>query len=159
MHNIFIRWPFTQIVRFFKEKLWILALQPKMCTRCDLCEAAFVHSYCNFCHVNVCKPCIGEHIWDGYDKHKIVPFKERRSTLIYPKCDIHPQKIRKFQCNDCNNIIVCSSCAVSKQHKGHDFEDQKYTRQRKKILKKTQKSYKITFILRMKKLHSIWKIS
>uniref|UniRef100_K1Q518 Tripartite motif-containing protein 2 n=1 Tax=Magallana gigas TaxID=29159 RepID=K1Q518_MAGGI len=26
--------------------------------RCDLCETAIVHSYCDFCHVNLCKPCI-----------------------------------------------------------------------------------------------------
>ncbi|XP_065933424.1 E3 ubiquitin-protein ligase TRIM71-like [Magallana gigas] len=89
--------------------------------RCDLCETAIVHSYCDFCHVNLCKPCIGEHISDGYDKHKIVPFQERRSTLIYQKCEMHPQKNCKFQCKDCNNIVICSSCALSKQHKGHYF--------------------------------------
>ncbi|XP_034305026.2 tripartite motif-containing protein 2-like [Magallana gigas] len=89
--------------------------------RCDLCETANVHSYCDFCHVNLCKPCIGDHISDGYDKHKIVPFKERRSTLIYPTCEIHPHKNCDFQCEDCGNIFVCSSCTASKQHKGHNF--------------------------------------
>ncbi|XP_052677692.1 uncharacterized protein LOC128158773 [Crassostrea angulata] len=89
--------------------------------RCDLCETANVHSYCDFCHVNLCKPCIGDHISDGYDKHKIVPFNERRSTLIYPMCKIHPHKNCDFQCEDCGNIFVCSSCTASKQHKGHNF--------------------------------------
>nr|XP_034318480.1 uncharacterized protein LOC117686812 [Crassostrea gigas] len=88
--------------------------------RCDLCESTIVHSYCDFCHVNLCTPCIGKHILDGYDKHKIVPFQERRSTLIYPKCGTHQQKICDLQCKDCN-ILVCSYCTASKQHKGHNF--------------------------------------
>nr|XP_034307083.1 uncharacterized protein LOC117682789 [Crassostrea gigas] len=91
--------------------------------RCDLCETAIVHSYCDFCHANLCKPCIGDHISDGYDKHKIVPFKERRSTLIYPTCETHSHKNCEFQCKDCNNSFVCSSCMASEQHKGHNFVD------------------------------------
>ncbi|XP_011430067.3 tripartite motif-containing protein 2 [Magallana gigas] len=89
--------------------------------RCDLCETAIVHSYCDVCHVNLCKPCIGDHISDGYDKHKIVPFKERRSTLIYPKCETHPHKVCELQCKDCNNISICSFCTASEQHRGHIF--------------------------------------
>nr|XP_034317785.1 uncharacterized protein LOC105323897 isoform X3 [Crassostrea gigas]XP_034317786.1 uncharacterized protein LOC105323897 isoform X3 [Crassostrea gigas] len=91
--------------------------------RCDLCETAIVHSYCDFCHVNLCKLCIGEHISDGYDKHKIVPFGERRSTLIYPKCATHPHKNCDLQCKNCNDIFVCSSCTASETHKGHIFVD------------------------------------
>ncbi|XP_052679637.1 uncharacterized protein LOC128160367 [Crassostrea angulata] len=89
--------------------------------RCDLCETTLVHSYCDFCHVNLCKPCVVDHISDGYDKHKIVSFQERRSTLIYPKCETHPHRICEFRCKDCNNIFVCSSCMASEQHKGHNF--------------------------------------
>eukprot|EP00105_Crassostrea_gigas_P013680 XP_011430067.1 PREDICTED: uncharacterized protein LOC105330169 [Crassostrea gigas] len=89
--------------------------------RCDLCETAIVHSYCDVCHVNLCKPCIGDHISDGYDKHKIVPFQERRSTLIYPKCGKHPHKVCELQCKDCNNISICSFCTASEQHRGHIF--------------------------------------
>nr|XP_034306453.1 uncharacterized protein LOC117682593 isoform X2 [Crassostrea gigas] len=89
--------------------------------RCDICETAIVQSYCDFCHVNLCIPCTGKHILDGYDKHKIVPFQERRSTLIHSKCEIHPDRNCEFQCEDCNNSFVCSSCMASKQHKGHNF--------------------------------------
>ncbi|XP_065937970.1 E3 ubiquitin-protein ligase TRIM71-like [Magallana gigas] len=89
--------------------------------RCDLCETAIVHSYCDICHVNLCKPCVVDHISDGYLKHAIVPFKERRSTIIYPNCETHPHKNCEFQCEDCNSRFVCSSCTASKQHKGHNF--------------------------------------
>ncbi|XP_052680761.1 uncharacterized protein LOC128161508 [Crassostrea angulata] len=89
--------------------------------RCDLCETAIVHSYCDFCHVNLCKPCVVDHISDGYDKHKIVPFKERRSTPIYPKCRTHSHKFCEFQCVNCNNLLICSSCMASEQHMSHKF--------------------------------------
>nr|XP_034306449.1 RANBP2-like and GRIP domain-containing protein 5/6 isoform X2 [Crassostrea gigas] len=89
--------------------------------RCDLCETAIVHSYCDFCHVNLCKPCVVDHISDEYDKHKIVPFQKRGSTLIHSKCETHPHRNCEFQCKDCNNMFVCSSCMASKQHKGHNF--------------------------------------
>ncbi|XP_065929426.1 tripartite motif-containing protein 2 isoform X2 [Magallana gigas] len=91
--------------------------------RCDLCDTTIVHSYCDFCHVNLCTSCIGKHISDGYDKHKIVPFQERRSTLIYPKCGTHPHKTCELQCKNCNDIFVCSSCTASEQHMGHIFVD------------------------------------
>ncbi|XP_078326766.1 uncharacterized protein LOC111124947 [Crassostrea virginica] len=88
--------------------------------RCDLCKTAIAHSYCDFCHVNLCKPCIGEHISDEYDKHKIVPILQRKSTLNYPKCEIHQNEVCHYQCKDCN-IFVCSHCLASKQHKEHEF--------------------------------------
>uniref|UniRef100_K1Q0W7 Tripartite motif-containing protein 3 n=1 Tax=Magallana gigas TaxID=29159 RepID=K1Q0W7_MAGGI len=107
--------------------------------RCDLCESAIIHSYCEFCHFNLCKPCIGEHISDGYDKHKIVPFQERRSTLIYPKCGIHQNKTCELQCKDCN-ISVCSTCTASKQHKGHNFvEVTEVYNEKKETIKKDTK--------------------
>ncbi|XP_052680786.1 uncharacterized protein LOC128161528 [Crassostrea angulata] len=91
--------------------------------RCDLCETTIVHSYCDFCQVNLCKPCIIDHIFDEYEKHKIVPFQKRRSTLIYPKCGTHPHKKCEFLCKDCNNIFVCSSCVTSEQHRNHKLEE------------------------------------
>ncbi|XP_052692131.1 uncharacterized protein LOC128170395 [Crassostrea angulata] len=107
--------------------------------RCDLCETAIVQSYCDFCHANLCKPCIGEHISDEYDKHKIVPFQERRSTLIYPKCGTHQHKTCELQCKDCN-IFVCSLCTAFKRHKGHNFVDvtEAYKTQKEIIKKDTQ---------------------
>ena len=89
--------------------------------RCDLCKVAIVQSYCDICNINLCRLCIGEHISDDYNKHAIVPFQQRRSTLIYPKCEIHPKKVCKYQCRECN-IFVCSHCVASKQHnKEHEF--------------------------------------
>ncbi|XP_065937882.1 E3 ubiquitin-protein ligase Midline-1-like isoform X2 [Magallana gigas] len=89
--------------------------------RCDLCETAIAQSYCDFCHVNLCRPCIGEHISDEYETHKIVRFQDRKSTLIYPKCITHTPKNCEHQCKNCDNIFVCSSCTASEQHRGHIF--------------------------------------
>ncbi|XP_078340878.1 uncharacterized protein LOC111110618 [Crassostrea virginica] len=88
--------------------------------RCDLCKTAIAQSYCDFCHVNLCKPCIGDHISNEYENHKIVPILKRKSTLIYPKCETHQKENCKYRCKDCN-IIVCSDCTVSPQHKGHEY--------------------------------------
>ncbi|XP_052677401.1 uncharacterized protein LOC128158561 [Crassostrea angulata] len=109
--------------------------------RCDLCETAIVHSYCDFCHVNLCKPCVVDHISDEYDKHKIVRFQDRRSTLIYPKCVTHPHKNCKYQCNNCGNSFICSSCTASVQHRGHIFEDilDVYKAKKEVIEKETEK--------------------
>nr|XP_019924600.2 uncharacterized protein LOC105332552 [Crassostrea gigas] len=89
--------------------------------RCDLCETAIAQSYCDFCDVNLCRPCIGEHISDEYETHKIVRFQDRRSTLIYPKCITHTPKNCEHQCKNCDKIFVCSSCTASEQHRGHIF--------------------------------------
>ena len=83
--------------------------------RCDLCKTAIAHSYCDFCHVNLCKPCIGEHISDDYTKHIIVAFQQRRYPPIYPKCEKHPNQICELQCKDCN-IFLCTDCLASEQH-------------------------------------------
>ncbi|XP_078341345.1 uncharacterized protein LOC144627653 isoform X2 [Crassostrea virginica] len=88
--------------------------------RCDICKTAIAQSYCDFCHVNLCKPCIGEHISTDYGNHKIVPILQRKSTLIYPKCETHQNKICECQCKDCN-VFVCSHCTASSQHSGHKF--------------------------------------
>lgn len=88
--------------------------------RCDLCEDNIVQSHCDYCNFNLCKPCIGEHISDGYDKHKIVSFHLRRSTLIYPKCKTHPNKTCELQSKQ-NNEFICTICSASDQVKGHDF--------------------------------------
>nr|XP_022287651.1 uncharacterized protein LOC111100256 [Crassostrea virginica] len=108
--------------------------------RCDLCEIAIVQSYCDFCHVNLCKPCIGEHISDDYSKHTIVPFQQRRSTLIYPKCQTHPHKTCKYQCEDCN-IFLCTDCLASKPHnKKHQLSklDEKFSKKKDQIKKDKQ---------------------
>ncbi|XP_022299821.2 uncharacterized protein LOC111108316 [Crassostrea virginica] len=90
--------------------------------RCNLCKTAIAQSYCDFCHVNLCKPCIGEHISDDYKKnHVIVPIQQRKSTLIYPKCQRHQNEDCKYQCKDCN-ISICFDCLASKHHnKEHEF--------------------------------------
>lgn len=88
--------------------------------RCDICKENIVQNYCDFCHVNLCKPCIGEHISDEYDKHKVVSFQERRKTLIFPKCNLHSPKKCYLQCKSCN-LVICVLCIASDEHKGHDF--------------------------------------
>ena len=92
-------------------------------TRCDLCKTAIALTYCDFCHVYLCKPCIGEHISDSFEKkHIIGRIQQRKSTLSYPNCKTHPNKTCEYQCKDCN-ISICNNCIASNLHnKEHKFE-------------------------------------
>lgn len=106
--------------------------------RCDLCKDNVVQKYCDFCHVKLCKLCIGEHISDEYDKHKIVSFQQRKSTLIFPICKKHSKETCKLQCMSCNNSI-CAKCSILKEHKDHnvvDLEDS-YNSKKENIKKDT----------------------
>eukprot|EP00105_Crassostrea_gigas_P017797 XP_011435714.1 PREDICTED: uncharacterized protein LOC105334086 [Crassostrea gigas] len=107
--------------------------------RCDLCKDNVVQNYCDYCHVKLCKLCIGEHISDEYDKHKIVPFQQRKSTLIFPSCKKHSKETCKLQCISCNNSI-CAKCSILKEHKDHnvvDLEDS-YNSKKANITKETE---------------------
>lgn len=88
--------------------------------RCNVCISSVVQHYCDFCHVSLCKSCIGEHISDGYDNHKIVSFQQRGVTLKFPKCQTHSNKICELQCIQCGEYL-CAKCYASDIHKGHDF--------------------------------------
>lgn len=107
--------------------------------RCHLCDTNKVQSYCDFCCVNLCMRCIGSHISDEYDDHKIVPIQQRRSTVIYPKCTEHHHKTCELQCKHCN-MFICTICSASEKHTLHDFIvlEQLYTKKRTEIEKDTK---------------------
>ncbi|XP_061177617.1 uncharacterized protein LOC133186377 [Saccostrea echinata] len=85
---------------------------------CDLCQTAALQSYCELCHVNLCIVCVGKHLSDSSKRHNVVPYKHRTSTLNYPKCQNHNQKICELYCEKCD-IPVCSTCISSGKHHSH----------------------------------------
>ncbi|XP_062577071.1 E3 ubiquitin-protein ligase TRIM71-like [Saccostrea cucullata] len=89
---------------------------------CDLCQKAALQSHCNFCQINLCKACVGEHLSDSSKRHNVVPYKHRTSTPNYIKCPNHTQKHCELYCETCD-IPVCSTCISSGKHKGHDLSD------------------------------------
>ncbi|XP_062592895.1 tripartite motif-containing protein 2-like [Saccostrea cucullata] len=89
--------------------------------RCDLCETAVVQMHCDTCLVNLCKACVGEHAsTDPSKPHKIVDFKDRKFTTIYPNCRSHNKEKCKMYCKQCN-IPVCINCLESNQHLSHEL--------------------------------------
>ncbi|XP_061195008.1 tripartite motif-containing protein 55-like [Saccostrea echinata] len=106
--------------------------------RCDLCETAVVQMYCDTCLVNLCKACVGEHFSaDLSTPHKIVDFKNRKSTLIYPGCKSHKKEQCTMYCNQCD-IPICTKCIASDQHLGHKVSEilQVVDEKKEKIIKK-----------------------
>eukprot|EP00105_Crassostrea_gigas_P041911 XP_019926059.1 PREDICTED: uncharacterized protein LOC109619726 [Crassostrea gigas] len=87
--------------------------------RCHLCKTAAPPLYCDICHLNLCKACVGEHLLNEIKEHKIVPFKQRGSTT---KCQKRFLKICELYCEQCE-ISICNYCVSSKEHQAHDVVD------------------------------------
>ncbi|XP_062585606.1 uncharacterized protein LOC134247263 [Saccostrea cucullata] len=100
-------------------------MDPRYCAQdiliCDLCENHVVQSHCEFCHVNLCKACVGEHLSDSTTKHRVVPYTERTSTPNYPKCSKHSKNCELY-CEQCDSP-VCSTCISTGNHRGHHLSD------------------------------------
>lgn len=99
-------------------------------SRCDVCKTPVPQLHCDICHINLCKPCVGEHVIDETTEHKVVPFKKRGSTL---KCLKHSTKICEIFCMRCQ-VPICALCVSSLEHEQHikvdifkKFEENKAT--------------------------------
>ncbi|XP_056002495.1 E3 ubiquitin-protein ligase TRIM71-like [Ostrea edulis] len=88
---------------------------------CDLCKTAHLQSHCERCDINLCQTCVGKHLSDSSIRHKVVPYKYRKS-LNYSKCPDHADELCKHYCEKCD-IPVCSTCVSSSKHEGHDISD------------------------------------
>nr|XP_022297508.1 tripartite motif-containing protein 2-like [Crassostrea virginica] len=83
--------------------------------RCDLCDTPVPPMYCDICHIKLCVQCVGVHLSDRSNEHKVVPFEERGSST---KCPKHPTKICDLHCEECD-VPICSECVSSGEHLGH----------------------------------------
>ncbi|XP_048749991.2 uncharacterized protein LOC125661889 [Ostrea edulis] len=88
---------------------------------CDLCKTAHLQSHCERCDINLCQTCVGKHLSDSSIRHKVVPYKYRKS-LNYSTCPDHADELCKNYCEKCD-IPVCSTCVSSSKHEGHDISD------------------------------------
>ncbi|XP_062595046.1 tripartite motif-containing protein 2-like [Saccostrea cucullata] len=89
--------------------------------RCDLCVTDVVQSHCEFCHVNLCNACVGQHLSDSTKNHRVVPYAERTAGPNNPKCSKHSKNCELY-CEQCD-LPVCSMCISSGKHKGHHLSD------------------------------------
>ncbi|XP_056004219.1 E3 ubiquitin-protein ligase TRIM71-like [Ostrea edulis] len=88
---------------------------------CDLCKTAHLQSHCERCDINLCQTCAGKHLSDSSIRHKVVPYKYRKS-LNYSTCPDHADELCKHYCEKCD-LPVCSTCVSSSKHEGHDISD------------------------------------
>ncbi|XP_062615242.1 uncharacterized protein LOC134276975 [Saccostrea cucullata] len=90
--------------------------------RCDICKNNEVQMHCDACLVNLCKLCVGEHFSKDLSKtHKIVDYKDKKSTPIFPQCASHSDSLCECFCKDCN-IPLCLKCVISTDiHRNHNL--------------------------------------
>lgn len=86
--------------------------------------------FCDICHIELCKACVGEHLSDESKAHKVVQFRNRGST---PKCPKHSTKICELHCEECN-IPICATCVSCGEHEQHKKVDLIKTFENKKTL-------------------------
>lgn len=90
--------------------------------RCQLCKIPAPPMYCDICQIRLCKPCVGEHLFDGSEQHKVVLFEKRGSIPTYPKCLKHSENPCQLHCKECN-FPICVQCVASGKHFGHVKDD------------------------------------
>ncbi|XP_062620419.1 E3 ubiquitin-protein ligase TRIM71-like [Saccostrea cucullata] len=114
--------------------------------QCDLCKITALQSHCEFCQVNLCKACVGEHLSDSSKRHNVVSYKHRSSAPYYPKCPDHTDTHCEFHCAKCD-LPVCSTCKSSEKHHGHEFTDilKKVRSKRKELEKDLEELEKIIY--------------
>lgn len=98
--------------------------------RCNLCKNPSFTMFCDICHIELCKVCVGEHLSDESKAHKVVQFRNRGST---PKCPKHSTKICELHCEECN-IPICATCVSCGEHEQHKKVDLIKTFENKKTL-------------------------
>ncbi|XP_078330535.1 uncharacterized protein LOC144624549 [Crassostrea virginica] len=109
---------------------------------CDLCDTDIPHMYCDICHINLCKPCVMEHLSDESKDHKLVLFNKMGSSINCPKCQRHSNKICELHCKQCN-MSICVLCVSSGDHEHHmKIDILEHLRNRKDIIEKDLKELK-----------------
>lgn len=104
--------------------------------RCQLCKIPAPPMYCDICQIRLCKSCVGEHLFDGSEQHKVVLFENRGSIPTYPKCLKHSENPCQLHCKECN-FPICVQCVASGKHFGHVKDDiLKFVKTKKKFIKR-----------------------
>lgn len=131
--------------------------------RCQICDKSDYSMYCHSCPLHLCEICAKEHISNKSKKHRVVPSKKRKYSILCSKCPHHPKHLWEYYCRKCC-IPVCKVCATDVKHKKHKTVDIiKIFENKKKMiesdleeLKKLLSKYR-AFLSDILKLKSVYK--
>lgn len=82
--------------------------------------------WCNLCQQRctvvpaslTCVRPVWENTFDESIDHKIVRYKSKKTTILYPFCSEHSKKQCDMYCKLCN-LTICTLCITSDAHIGH----------------------------------------
>ena len=111
---------------------------PDLDTGCDKCLISSVkicELVCVECLLQLCSSHITSHREDRFtEKHNLVTrcdpilmnasqtMQKHRQVLKYARtCMQHSREIADLLCIDCNQKVVCKTCLLSADHRGHEF--------------------------------------
>nr|XP_022310064.1 uncharacterized protein LOC111115570 [Crassostrea virginica] len=86
--------------------------------RCSLCETPVPIYHCDFCKINLCKSCAGEHLLNESQDHTVVPIQQQWAPN-YPKCQVHSMKNCELYCEQCE-LDICTQCISFGDHDQHE---------------------------------------
>lgn len=88
--------------------------------RCEMCEKPVQLLYCETSSINLCKDCVGNHLFNEPIPHRVVSFKNKNSNN--PKCTKHTNYQSESYCEQCD-LPVCKICALKCRKRRHKTSD------------------------------------
>lgn len=88
--------------------------------RCEIFENPVQLLYCEICSINLCKECVGDHLFNKPIPHRVVPFKNKNSNN--PKCTKHTNYQSESNCEQCD-LPVFKVCALKCRKRRHKTVD------------------------------------
>ncbi|KAJ8033555.1 E3 ubiquitin-protein ligase TRIM56 [Holothuria leucospilota] len=109
------------------DRLEIVEKSKKTSSKCNLCRGNLGVLFCLDCKVHICSKCKDAHIHTkGADNHVIISgekladeeYLNKIISKTTPRCDEHRDKLLRFYCKECRQLVCCD--CTNGSHQGHE---------------------------------------